>query len=196
MLGLLMRSVQAPTCPRRVRFDHNALMCAFVAHVRSVIEYGSVVWSGAAVTHLARFERLQHRFLMWLAVNSRDPCPSLTYENLLSHFRIPSIKSRFIQSDILFLHNIFHNRLDCTHLTSMFGLATPGRRSRHTGLLHVPFARVNSVKSAFMTRIPTTWNRLLDELPTADLFHQQSFRSEAQMFANSQGTFIRAHLSR
>ena len=192
MLGLLMRSVQTPTCPRRVRFDHKALTCAFFAHVRSVIEYGSVVWSGAAVTHLARFERLQHRFLMWLAVNSRDPCPSLTYENLLSHFGIPSIKTRFIQSDILFLHNIFHHRLDCTHLTSMFGLAAPVRRSRHTGLLNVPFARVNTVKSSFLTRIPATWNRLLDEFPTADLFHQKSFRCIAQRFANTQGTFIRA----
>ena len=64
MLGLLMRSMQMPACPRRVRFNHAAIICAFNAHVRSVIEYGSVIWSGAAVTHLARFERLQHIFLM------------------------------------------------------------------------------------------------------------------------------------
>ena len=75
-----MRSMQMPACPRRVRFNHAALLCAFNAHVRSVIEYGSIIWSGAAVTHLARFERLQHRFLMWLAANTRDRCPSLEYE--------------------------------------------------------------------------------------------------------------------
>ena len=36
----------------RVQFDHAAALVAYKAHVRSVLEYGSVIWSGAAVTHL------------------------------------------------------------------------------------------------------------------------------------------------
>ena len=75
--GMLIRSVQMPTCPRRVRFNHEALLSAFNAHVSSVTEDGSVIWSGAAITHLARFEWLQHRFLMWLASNTGNRCPSL-----------------------------------------------------------------------------------------------------------------------
>jgi len=39
MLGLLMRSMQMPSVPRRARFDHGAVLCAFNAHVRSVIDY-------------------------------------------------------------------------------------------------------------------------------------------------------------
>ena len=191
MLGLIMRSMQMPTCPRRVRFNHTALLCAFNAHVRTVIEYGSVVWSGAANTHLVRFERLQHRFLMWLAANARVQCPSLEYESLLSHFNVAAIKSRFIQSDLLFLQAIFNHRLDCPQLTSLFGLATPARRSRHTGLFHVPFGRVNTVKTGFPTRIPITCNRLLQDIPTADLFHAPSFKSDVRRFASSQGTFMK-----
>ena len=189
MLGMLMRSMQMPMCPRRVRFNHTALLNAFNAHVRSVIEYGSVIWSGAAITHLARFERLQHRFLIWLASNTRHRCPSLEYDSLLSHFRVPSIKARLVQTDLVFLYNIFHNRLDCPHLTSLFGLATPARRSRHTGLLHVPFGRVNTVKSAFPTRISVACNRLLQDIPTADLFHK-SFRYTIRSYASTLGTYI------
>ena len=189
MLGMLMRSMQMPKCPRRVRFNHAALLSAFNAHVRSVMEYGSVIWSGAAVTHLARFERLQHRFLMWLASNTRHRCPSLEYDSLLSHFRVPSIKARLVQTDLVFLHDIFHNRLDCPHLTSLFGLATPARRSRHTGLFHIPFGRVSTVKSAFTTRIPAACNQLLQDNPTADFFHP-SFRSYIRRFASSLDTFI------
>ena len=191
MLGMIIRSMQMPSCPRRVRFNHTALLCAFNAHVRSVIDYGSVIWSGAAITHLARFERLQHRFLMWLASNTQDRCPSLEYERLLSYFRTPSIKARLIQTDLLFLHSVFHQRLDCAQLTSMFGLATPVRRSRHTGLFHVPFGRVNAVKRGFLTRIPVTCNRLLQETPTTDVFLPlSSFKSDVRSFANSQGTFL------
>ena len=58
MLGLLMRSVQLPRCPRPAKFNHSALLAAYNAHVRSIAEHGSVVWSGAAKTHLARLERM------------------------------------------------------------------------------------------------------------------------------------------
>ena len=189
MLGMLMRSMQMPKCPRRVRFNHAALLSAFNAHVRSVMEYGSVIWSGAAVTHLARFERLQHRFLIWLASNTRHRRPSLDYDSLLSHFCVPSIKARLVQTDLVFLHDIFHNQLDCPHLTSLFGLATPARRSRHTGLFHIPFGRVSTVKSAFTTRIPAACNQLLQDNPTADFFHPSS-RSYIRRFASSLDTFI------
>ena len=43
MLSMLMRSVQIPACPRRVRLNHVALISGFNAHVRSIIEYGSVI---------------------------------------------------------------------------------------------------------------------------------------------------------
>jgi len=66
MLGLLMRSMQVSVRAHRTRFDHVAALAAYKAHVRSVMEYGSLTWSGAAVTHLRRLERLQHRFLMRL----------------------------------------------------------------------------------------------------------------------------------
>ena len=52
MVGLLIRSMQRSAVPRRARVSFKPLLSVFYAHVRSIIEYGSVVWSGAAVTHL------------------------------------------------------------------------------------------------------------------------------------------------
>ena len=31
-----------------------------------MLEYGSVIWAGAAESHTARIDRVQHKFLMWL----------------------------------------------------------------------------------------------------------------------------------
>ena len=130
MLGLLMRSMRVSTC--MPIFDHHAVLCAYYAHVRSVLEYGSVIWGGAAVTHLARLERLQHRFLMWLGAKTHGRC-SMDYAELLRHFRCPSIKARFVQADVRFVRSVFSGRLDCNHLVSKFALLVPGRRSRQEG---------------------------------------------------------------
>ena len=191
MLGLLMRSVQLPRCPRRVKFNHRALLAAYNAHVRSIAEYGSVVWSGASKTHLSRLERMQHRFLMWLGSNTQGRCPPLDYESLLEHFNMCSIKSRFIQADLSFLLNVYSGRIDCPHLTAVFGLAVPGRRSRQTGLFYVPFGRVNTVMSGFPVRIPSLCNRFLRQTPGADVLAQpRTLRSDVRAYACSQGSYI------
>ena len=180
-----------PSCPRRARFNHTALICAFNAHVRSVIEYGSVIWSGAAVTHLARLERLRHRFFMWLGSTAVHQCPSMHYEHILAHFKMVSIRARLTRIDVLFVHSVFTHRQDCVPLTSFFSLAAPTRRSRHTGLFHEPFGRVNTVKNGFISRIPGICNRFLHENPSVDFFHpSKSFRSDLDKFANGQGTYL------
>ena len=171
MLGLLMRNTQMAHRHSGRNFDHKAVMCAFEAHVRSVIQYASVIWSGASISHLARLERLQHRFLMWLGANTRANCPSLDKNILLLHFNTMSIKSRFVPADRMFLHSVLNHRIDCDHLVTVFGLAVPERRSRHTGLLHEPFARVNAVKSSIFARIPRSCNSLLQHTSAADIFN-------------------------
>ena len=185
MLGLLMRSMQAAHRPRGRNFDHKAAMCAFNAHVRSIVQYASVIWSGAAVSHLARLERLQHRFLMWLGANTRADCPSLEYGSLLRHFNTMSIRSRFVHADLMFMYSVFNHRIDCNQLVSMFGLSVPGRRSRHTGLLHEPFARVNVVKNSMFSRIPRSVNMLLQHAPAIDILQPTSFRKDALMYAST-----------
>ena len=54
MLGLLIRSMQQPSGLRRAHIRYKPMLSVFYAHVRSVLEYGSVVWSGAALSHLKR----------------------------------------------------------------------------------------------------------------------------------------------
>ena len=190
MLGLLIRSMQTAPCMRGSRFDHRPVMTAYIAQVRSVIEYASVIWSGAAVSHMARLERLNHRFLMWLAAKTQRGFPSLDYQSLMDHFRYQSVKARMMQADITFMRSIFSGRIDCIELVSKFSLVAPVRRSRHTGLFHVPFGRVNAVKRSLFIRLPSVLNGFLRECPEADFFQPScDWRSLVLQYAESQGTF-------
>ena len=62
---------------------------------------------------------------MWLARYSDRRSDDLDYLTLLSHFKVRSIKSRFIQYDIMFLFHIHRGKLDNDVLVGAFGLAVP-----------------------------------------------------------------------
>ena len=142
MLGMLMPIKQISACPRRVRLNNAALLNAFKAHAKSVIEHRSVIWSGAAITRIARLERLQHRFLMWLALtlvtraalwNTTVFCPISA-----SHLQRPDSSRLILHSSTTYSITGWTVLI---YITALFGLATPVRRSRNTGLFHIPFGR-------------------------------------------------------
>ena len=109
MLGLLRRSIQASSCISLQRFDYRPSLRAYYAHVVSVLEYGSVIWGGAAASHLARLERLQHRFLMWLGAKAHSLC-SMDYVSIIERFQCVPIKARFVQANVVFLRSMFSGR--------------------------------------------------------------------------------------
>ena len=57
-------------CARPGTFRTSAVLTAYFANVRSILEYGSVIWAGAAETHTARIDRVQHKFLMLSRLNA------------------------------------------------------------------------------------------------------------------------------
>ena len=189
MLGLLLRSIQISPCARLPTLDHRAILYAYYAHIRSILEYSSVIWAGASVKHLARLERLQHRYLMWLCVKTRSQC-TLDYSSLLQFFQCPSIKARLIQADVRFVLSVFAGRLDCSQLVSQFSLLAPSRRSRHTRLLHVPRGRVNTGRNGFTIRVTRLVNDFLAQKPEEDLFHPSClFKKRVLDYANSAGVY-------
>lgn len=191
MLGVLIRGMQQPRNLRGGALDFKALRTAYFAHVRSLLEYGSVAWAGAAATHMKRLERVQYKFLIWLASRSNRPTNNLDYEHLLAHFHIPSIKSRFHQHDLMFLFKIFRGQIDCPELVAHFPLSAPSRRVRNAQLWHIPFARVNTVKNSMFRRIPATCNALLTSDSATDFFTSTlvSFRAAAIAFGQGSGTY-------
>ena len=169
-LGLLMRSVQ--TGARPGKFRTSAVLTAYFANVRSILEYGSVIWAGAAETHTARIDRVQHKFLMWLlSYTLSGYAPSLSYENLLHHFRLPSLSSRRMQHDIIFIRNIFRLNIDCADLLASFALHIPTRSTRAYKLFNEPRARVNTIQSSLFCRLPRVANSFLNKCNRVDVFN-------------------------
>ena len=145
------------------------------------------MWAGAAVTHLKRLERVQHRFVLWLARYSDRPSDEREYRALLAHFTMLSVKARFAQHDLMFLHKVYRASIDSAELLGMFGLSVPGRTTRSLALWHIPRGRVNTVQRSVFTRSPSLCNMFLNHDLTVDFFSSTtcSFKSSVISFART-----------
>ena len=151
--------------------NERAVMTAYYANVRSILEYGSQIWAGAAKTHLDRIERVQHKFLLWLAhrTEAGRHARNLSYDALSALFRLPSLSSRRHQHDIVLLHCIMQSRCDSMYLLGCFSIRVPSRATRHRAAFYEPVARVNTVKNGLFCRLPRLANDLMARCPQIDL---------------------------
>ena len=75
-------------------YSKGGVIAAYYANVRSILEYGSVVWAGTASSHLDRLERIQHNFLWFLAGTRRDRFDMCDYEGLCASYKIDTLVKR------------------------------------------------------------------------------------------------------
>ena len=148
------------------------VISTYCANVRSALEYGCVIWDGAANTHMKRTENVQHKFLMLARCRVRNV--SLDYKSLLGHFGVASLAARRLQYDIRLLRDIHNTKIDSPFLLQSFPLAAPSRVLRNRVLFHVPHARVNTVKGSMFVRIPRHCNEFLNSARDVDIWHTGS----------------------
>ena len=147
-----------------------------------------MIWGGASKTHLERLDRIQHKFLIWLACfkNTSRLSHSLEYKDLLRSFNVTSLEHRRLQYDILFVYKIHSGQVDCPFLLQSLPLNVPTRltRSAPNTLFHVPFARVETVKRGVFVRASRAINEFLSTCQV-DVFHDgpRVIRSAVVSFA-------------
>ena len=101
-LGLLLRSLQGV----RGSYCRGGVIAAYCANVLSILEYGSVIWAGAACSHLERLERIQHKFLAFLAGTRRDRFDMSDYDGLCVSYRMDKLGKRRTALYLSFLHGV------------------------------------------------------------------------------------------
>ena len=185
-MGIMIRSLQTGT--DRGSLNCKPVLTAYFGNVRSVLEYGCVIWGGASKTHLERLDRIQHKFLIWLACfkNTSRLSHSLEYKDLLRSFNVTSLEHRRLQYDILFVYKIHSGQVDCPFLLQSLPLNVPTRltRSAPNTVFHVPFARVETVKRGVFVRASRAINEFLSTCQV-DVFHDgpRVIRSAVVSFA-------------
>ena len=170
-LGLLMRTFATGKRGRSLNLSqHRAVLSTYFANVRSILEYCSVVWGGAARTHMQRIERVQEKFLFWLCARCSVRGVPFTYRDLTEYFKVDTIAARHEQHDIMFIRNNHRHRTCSSFLLEKFPISVPARQLRTQSSFAVSFARVNTVRSCTFNRVPNACNTFLDQNRDLDVW--------------------------
>ena len=115
-MGIMIRSLQ--TGCHRGSLNARPILSAYFGNVPSVLEYGCVIWGGASKTQLERLDRIQHKFLIWLASfkNTSHPSQSLDCKHLLQSFNVTSLAHRILQYNVLFVYRVHSGKVDSPFL--------------------------------------------------------------------------------
>lgn len=138
MLGFLMR-----VCSEFK--DPLALKTLYFAHVRSHLEYGSVVWCPNYASHSIRLESIQKKFFScvfkkfgWHRYIQYAP-----YVFKCDLLRVKSLEHRRRDACAIFVFDILSGKIDSSSLLSLIDFRIPSRQLRHSDLLRIPFHRTN-----------------------------------------------------
>jgi hypothetical protein len=98
--------------------------------VRSILEYGSVIWRPHYATHSLRLERVQKRFLRHLVYSAGMTGRHIEYETRLKRFNMVKLYKRREMLELLFLFKLLHNKIDCSELLLKINFRVPSRLPR------------------------------------------------------------------
>lgn len=153
MLGFLCRIVKEFTCLKVIKL-------LYITLVRSRLEYCSVVWSPFYKSDISQIERIQHKFLRYIAYKKKISTDDIDYTQLMDTLNIKSLASRRDRNDLIILYKIINNYIDSPELLSRINFKVPTRSSRQQNLFKVPYHKSNYCYYSPLSRLQRLANSL------------------------------------
>ena len=122
----------------------------YYALVRPRLEYSSVVWSPIYQIHCNSLERVQRRFLKYMAFRQDGvyPCRGFSYKVLCERFEMISLGLRRQCAYVLLLHGVINNMIKCERLVAMINIRVLSHNLRFHFIFQQPIPRTNIMKSS------------------------------------------------
>jgi hypothetical protein len=159
----------------------DTMRLLYLSLVRSILEYGSVVWSPFYNVHIKQLERTQHKFLRYINFRMGFTMQELDYDYLLYLLNIHSLVERRSLADLSFLHKLIHNDIDAPDILQSINFFAPNRLTRQA----VPFYPSNSNTNHFYYSPLNRMQRLGNEFAEiSDIFHSSLSAYKSSLVAH------------
>ena len=132
--------------------NHTFLKKLYLAYVRLILDYASVIWNPSAVGLEDDIERIQRRFS-----KSINLLNSVSYDERLNFSGMETLKARRRHADLRFTYKVLYKIIDIVPESVDLVRSQAPTRSHRTGLV-VHLARSNTTGSSYKFRISKVWN--------------------------------------
>jgi hypothetical protein len=148
----------------------STLKTLFFAHVRSKLEYASIVWSPFYSVRINLIESVQRRFLKYISFRADGIYPAIGTPNdlLLSRHDMKSLNNRRDCFAIIFIYKLLNGIINDPVLLGKLNFLIPRMASRETNLFYLPVPRINIMVNSPIHKLCTLCNDYSDRL---DLFN-------------------------
>lgn len=137
-----------------------AIKTLYISLVRSHLENCSVIWSPYFQIHIDKVERVQKRFLRYIAFKLNIPIYAVNYNETLNILHLHTLEHRRINADIILAYKISNGIVDCPELLSMIDFYVPQRQLRETYTFSLQYHRTLYGANLGINRIVTNANTI------------------------------------
>ena len=106
----------------------------FCSIVRSGLEYASPVWSPHCKIHIQTLERVERKFVRYVAFQLHIPIMNLSYEHIYFTLHLLPLSLRKEQSDFLFLYSLINHGINSSQLLEIVTFSINTRMTRNPRL--------------------------------------------------------------
>lgn len=158
----------------------ETMICLYNTLVKSIIMYAQTVWYPYHQGKIARIERVQHRFLRFLAFKIGLPNPRVDHDyfTVASIVNLSSLRSHRLCLDLVFLHSLFNGKVDCAYLRNKFVMNRKTYQLRESNDFVVPYYRTTYGMFSPVSRLIRLGNDLTLELLMSPLFLLKKYSKE------------------
>lgn len=152
LLGFIKRSLS----------DFNNINCfknVYCSLVRSVLEYSSSVWSPFYKCHIDNIERVQKKFLRFIAFKLKIPSQDIVYFEILKLLNIPTLENRREILDLFFLFKVVNGLIDSPQLLEKVDFRIPKRNTRCKDIFYLKCHNTNYCHNKPIQRLINTGNK-------------------------------------
>lgn len=164
MLGFILRTSKS-------LFNIHTIKTLFYAYVRPHLEYCSQVWNPLYAIHKNRIERIQTKFLKYLNYRSYLTLDNPYSINIHHSHNITTLADRRTYHDLVFLHKILNNKLNCMDLVQLIHFRTPSKTTRQSTLFHISRCNSNYSQNSFLNRVCRVYD---DRYASIDIFAESN----------------------
>jgi hypothetical protein len=132
----------------------------YCALVRSILEYGAPIWNPYTKTDIDFIERVQNRFLKFVAFKFNLTIDNHDYTQIRSFLNIPALSSRREIADISFIYKLINGITDDPDLLKCIPFTIPAYNNRSTSLFYIPVYSTNYLKNSPIPRAMALCNKL------------------------------------